>query len=51
MSRYAVTHIDAQHVRRRLLVGAPSNLEAREFAVRVYGLAWYIGAVRQEICA
>lgn len=49
MSRhYNVTHVDAQGVRRRLLVGASNNVEAREFAIRVYGLAWYLCAVRQE---
>lgn len=45
---YAVTHVDAQRVRRRLVIGAPNNVQAREFALRAYGPAWYIGAVRQE---
>ncbi len=46
MSQFAVTHIDAKRVRRRLLIGAPTRNMALDFAERLYGLAWYMGAVR-----
>lgn len=46
MSRYAVTHVDAQHVRRRLLIGAPSRAVAQAVVEKRYGLAWCIVAVR-----
>ena len=46
LPRYAVTHVDAQHVRRRLLIGAPTRAVAQAFAEQRYGLAWCIVAVR-----
>lgn len=46
MSRYTVTHIDAQRVRRRLVISAASRAMAWEFAERLYGWAWYLSAVR-----
>lgn len=46
MSKFAVTHIDAQRVRRRLVVGAATRDMAIEFAERMYGPAWFMGAVR-----
>ncbi len=46
MSSYTVTHVDAQRVRRRLLIGAPSRAVAQAFAEQLYGMAWCIVAVR-----
>lgn len=46
LPRYAVTHVDAQHVRRRLLIGAPTRAVAQAEVEQRYGLAWCIVAVR-----
>ena len=45
-NRYTVTHVDANHVRRRLLIGAPSRKLAESFALQLYGDAWYLSAVK-----
>lgn len=47
MSRhYNVTHVDALGVRRRMVIGAPSRELAQAFAEQLYGLPWYLSAVR-----
>lgn len=46
MSHFAITHIDQNHVRRRMVIGAPNNAMARDFAVRIYGAAWFMSCVR-----
>jgi len=46
MSRFAITHIDQNHVRRRMVIGAPNNAMARDCAVRIYGAAWFMSCVR-----
>lgn len=46
MSKYALTHIDAERVRRRLVVSAATRDMAIDFAERLYGLALYMCAVR-----
>ena len=45
-NRYSITHVDAHHVRRRLVIGAPSRKLAESFAVQLYGDAWYLSAVK-----
>lgn len=47
MSRFAVTHVDALHVRRRLVVnGAASRDAALEFVQGLYGKDfWYLSCV------
>ena len=45
-NRYTVTHVDAEGVRRRLLIGAPSRAMAWAFAEQLYGDALYLSAVR-----
>ncbi len=42
MSRYAITHVDAQRVRRHLVVGAANRAMAWECAERLYGSAWFM---------
>ncbi|MGD9760522.1 MAG: hypothetical protein AB7U71_23765 [Comamonas sp.] len=46
MSHFAITHIDKDHVRRRMVIGAPNNAMARDCAVRIYGAAWFMSCVR-----
>lgn len=47
MSRhYNVTHVDALGVRRRMVIGAPSRAQAWAFAEQLYGMPWYLSAVR-----
>lgn len=46
MSRYAITHVDAQHIRRRLVVGAASRAMAWECAERLYGPAWFMSCAK-----
>ncbi len=46
MSSYAITHIDAQHVRRRLVLGAVNRAAAEDAVLRLYGLPWFLTAVR-----
>lgn len=47
MSRhYNVTHVDAQGVRRRLVISAPSRDLAWAFAEQLYGMPRYLSAVR-----
>ena len=48
MNRFAVTHVDALHVRRRILVnGAQSRVAAVEFVEGLYGKdCWYLSCVR-----
>lgn len=48
MNRFAVTHVDALHVRRRILVnGAISREAAVEFVEGLYGKdCWYLSCVR-----
>lgn len=45
-NRYSITHIDAQGVRRRLVIGAPCRALAQSFAEQLYGDALYLSAVR-----
>ncbi|WP_291604503.1 MULTISPECIES: hypothetical protein [Comamonas] len=47
MSRFAITHVDALHVRRRLVVnGAASRNAAMEFVEGLYGKDfWYLSCV------
>lgn len=47
MSRFAVTHVDALHVRRRIVVnGAASRAAAVEFVEGLYGKEfWYLSCV------
>nr|WP_186827431.1 hypothetical protein [Comamonas testosteroni] len=45
-NRYSITHVDADRVRRRLVIGAPSRKLAEAFAVQLYGDAWYLSAVK-----
>lgn len=46
MSRFAITHYDKDHVRRRMVIGAPNNTMAMDCAVRNYGVAWFMSCVR-----
>lgn len=46
MSSFAVTHIDSQRVRRRMVIGAATRDMAIDFAESLYGLALYLCAVR-----
>nr|WP_312378931.1 hypothetical protein [Delftia acidovorans] len=48
MSSYAITHIDAQHVRRRLVLSAVSRAAAQAAVERIYGLPWFMTAVRMN---
>ena len=45
-NRYTITHVDAHHVRRRLVIGALSRMLAESFALQLYGDAWYLSAVK-----
>lgn len=45
-NRYNVTHVDAQGVRRRLVIGAPNRELAWAFAEQLYGMPWYLSAVK-----
>ena len=45
-NRYTVTHVDAEGVRRRLLIGAPSRAMAWAFAEQLYGDAWFLSAIK-----
>lgn len=46
MSQYAVTHVDALHVRRRLVLSAANRAAAQDAVERIYGLPWFLTAVR-----
>ncbi len=46
MSRYTVTHVDAERVRRRLVISAVTRAAAQDFAEGLYGVAWYLSAMR-----
>lgn len=46
MSSYAITHIDAQHVRRRVVLSAASRAAAQATVESLYGLPWFMTAVR-----
>ncbi|WP_193615959.1 hypothetical protein [Delftia acidovorans] len=46
MSSYAITHVDAQYVRRRLVLGAATRADAEAAVLRLYGLPWFLTAVR-----
>jgi hypothetical protein len=46
MNRFSVTHVDAEGVRRRLVIGAPTRTMAWECAERLYGDAWFMSCVR-----
>lgn len=47
MNRFAITHVDALRVRRRILVnGAASRAAAVEFVEKIYGKEfWYLSCV------
>ena len=45
-NRYTVTHVDAEGVRRRLLIGAPSRDMAVVCAETLYGSAWYLAVIK-----
>lgn len=47
MNCYRVTHIDAQHCRRRVRVPAIDRLHAGAWVVQLYGDGWYVAAVRE----
>ena len=46
MSQYAITHVDALHVRRRLVLSAANRAAAQDAVERIYGLPWFLTAVR-----
>ncbi|WP_314973043.1 hypothetical protein [Comamonas testosteroni] len=48
MNSFAVTHVDALHVRRRIVVnGAANRVAAVEFVQQLYGDdCWYLSCVR-----
>ncbi|WP_198818728.1 hypothetical protein [Delftia lacustris] len=46
MSQYAITHVDALHVRRRLVLSAANRAAAQAAVERIYGLPWFLTAVR-----
>ena len=46
MSQYAITHVDALHVRRRLVLSAASRAAAQDAVERIYGMPWFMTAVR-----
>lgn len=46
MSQYAVTHVDEMHVRRRLVLSAANRAAAQAAVERIYGLPWFLTAVR-----
>lgn len=45
-NRYTVTHVDAEGVCRRLLIGAPSRDLAVVCAESLYGAAWYLAVIK-----
>ena len=45
-NRYTVTHVDAEGVRRRRLIGAPSRDLAVVCAETLYGSAWYLAVIK-----
>lgn len=49
MSRYTVTHVDAERVRRRLVISAVSRAAAQDLTEHLYGLAWFFAAVRLPV--
>lgn len=46
MSQYAITHVDALHVRRRLVLSAANRAAAQDAVERIYGMPWFLTAVR-----
>lgn len=46
MSQYAVTHVDALHVRRRVVLSAANRAAAQATVELIYGLPWFLTAVR-----
>lgn len=46
MSQYAITHVDALHVRRRLVLSAANRAAAQATVELIYGLPWFLAAVR-----
>ncbi|WP_199135250.1 hypothetical protein [Delftia sp. ASV31] len=46
MSQYAVTHVDEMLVRRRLVLSAANRAAAQAAVERIYGLPWFLTAVR-----
>ncbi|WP_156372174.1 hypothetical protein [Acidovorax sp. Leaf78] len=44
---FRVTHIDAQHCRRRMRVPAVNRASAVAWVVQLYGDGWYVAAVRE----
>ena len=45
-NRYSVTHVDAEGVRRRLVIGAPSRDLAVVCAESLYGAAWFLAVIK-----
>lgn len=46
MNHFAVTHVDAAGVRRRIVLGAASRAMAWECVEGLYGPAWFMSCVR-----